>query len=80
MKYIAVSEELNFDEIAERVWGGAEDTIKTIREHNLEEEFMALLEELFFEETPTFGQINDFLWFDDDQIFQWLGLIEEEEE
>ena len=45
-----------------------------------EEELMLLLDEIFLESIPTLTEVNDILWFDDEMIFESLGIIEEEEE
>lgn len=64
-------------------WSGAIDTLNTIMEHNKEDEFMDYLEEMFFEssyEIPTMTELNDFLWFDDQTIFEDLGINEDDDE
>ena len=64
-------------------WGGAIDTLNTIRDNNKEYEFMDYLEGIWFEssyEMPTLTELNDFLWFDDQTIFEDLGIGEDEEE
>lgn len=48
-------------------------------EHRKEEEFEALIEELYpdgIDET----QLNDILWFDSEWVFECLGINEEEDE
>ena len=62
-----------------KAWSGAVDTQETILNEGKGEEFDSLIEELYpdgIEET----QLNDLLWFDDDLIFEMLGIAEEEEE
>lgn len=64
-------------------WGGAIDTLNTIEEHNKEDELMDYLEEIWFEsafEIPTLTELNDFLWFDDETIFEGLGIGEDDED
>lgn len=59
-------------------WSGAIDTKNTIVEHNKEDEFDFLIEELYpdgIDET----KLNDILWFDPEWIFEVLGIQEEEE-
>ena len=58
-------------------WSGAINTLKTIEENEKEEELMTLLENTF-EDVPTETEVNDFLWFDDDFIFEQLGIEMEE--
>ena len=57
-------------------WSGAIDTLETIKEHRKIKQLESLIEELFFEETPTETQINDFLWFEDEYIFKQLNIKE----
>ena len=75
-----IYKEMNtFEELQEMVWGGAVATLDDIVKHNKENELMELLEEIF-PEGATETEINDFLWFDDEYIYESLGIGEEEEE
>ena len=69
MKYTQETSMNNFN-----AWSGAKDTLQTIREHNKIEDLEYLMEELFQETTPTETEINDFLWFEDEYIFECLGI------
>lgn len=60
-------------------WSGAIATKDLIIENNKEDEFDALIEELYpdgIDET----QLNDILWFDDEWVFESLGIEEEDED
>ena len=60
-------------------WSGAVSTLERIIEEGLCDELEAIIEELYpdgIDETT----LNDILWFDSDTVFEWLGIIEEEEE
>lgn len=62
-----------------KAWSGAVDTQQRIIEENKEEEFDQLIEELYpdgIDET----QLNDILWFEEDWIFENLGISLEDEE
>ena len=62
-----------------KAWSGATYTQNRIIEENKENEFDQLIEELHpdgLDET----QLNDLLWFDDEWIFEQLGMSEELEE
>ncbi len=64
----------NFD-----AWSGAVDTKNRILEENKGDDFDNLIDELYpdgLSET----QLNDILWFEEDWIFESLGITEEEEE
>ena len=72
-----------FSWLLNNCWSGAIDTLNTIMEYNKEDEFMDYLEEMFFEssyEIPTMTELNDFLWFDDQTIFEDLGINEDNDE
>ena len=73
-----IKKEINgFNELADMVWSGAVDTIKGIQNANKEDEFMNFLEEVFCDEVPTDTEVNDFIWFERDYIYENLGLTED---
>lgn len=60
-------------------WSGAVATKDLIIENNKEDDFDALIEELYpdgIDET----QLNDILWFDSEWVFECLGINEEEDD
>lgn len=60
-------------------WSGAIDTKQAILDANKGDEFDSLMDELYpdgLSET----QLNDILWFEEDWIFEMLGINEDEEE
>ena len=61
-------------------WSGAEDTIETVKKHGKMDELQAYIEEVFDEREPTETEINDFVWFESDDIYRYLGIDEDEEE
>lgn len=80
-----VCREIDFNDLQNMVWSGAEDTVENIANASMEDELMGLLEETFMETVPTETEINDFLWFDSEYIYETLGLnedgeVEEEDE
>lgn len=72
-----IKKDYNFNDLKKNSWSGAIDTLETIEENEKEEELMTLLENTF-EDVPTETEVNDFLWFDNDFIFEELGIIREE--
>ena len=65
---------VNFD-----AWSGAVDTKERIIQEGKADEFDNLIDELYpdgLSET----QLNDILWFEEDWIFETLGISTEEEE
>jgi hypothetical protein len=60
-------------------WAGAVDTLNKILEEGKGEELEQLLDEIFpdgAEET----EVNDLLWFDDEYVFEMLGIKTDEDE
>ena len=76
--YITVKEEMDFNDLMNNCWSGAIATLQKVEEEGKEEELMMLLEEITH--TPSITEINDILWFDNEMIFESLGIEEDEEE
>ena len=57
-----------------QAWSGAEETLKTIIRENKTEELEFLIEELY-PDGLTETKLNDILWFEDEWIFEQLGII-----
>ena len=68
--------EMDYRTLKNNSWSGALDTLKDIEEADKEDELMYLLEEIFADTTPTETEVNDFLWFERDYIYENLGLDE----
>ena len=60
-------------------WSGAVETKERIIQEDKAEDFDSLIEDLYpdgLSET----QLNDILWFEEDWIYESLGIADEEEE
>ena len=67
--------EMDYRTLKNNSWSGALDTLKDIEEADKEDELMYLLEEVVFADTtPTETEVNDFLWFERNYIYENLGL------
>ena len=66
--------EYDFDDLYENSWSGAIDTLDTIIKNNMENELMEHLEEIFDNQIPTETEVNDYLWFESDYIYECLGI------
>ena len=77
---LEVKQEVNFEDLKKNCWSGALNTLSTIEEEGKEEELMNHLEDIFYDSTPTMTELNDYLWFEDESIYDALGIAEEEEE
>lgn len=72
-----IRKEINgFYELADMVWSGAVDTLEDIQNANKENEFMDLIEMVFCDDVPTDTEVNDFIWFERDYIYENIGLTE----
>jgi hypothetical protein len=60
-------------------WSGAVDTKNVILENNKAQHFELLMEELY-PDGMTDTHLNDILWFEEDWIFEMLGINQDEEE
>ena len=84
---IYVKKELDFNDIVKETWC-CEFVLDAIEKAEKEDDFMIHLEEIFFmndSEIPTITELNDYIRFETDTIFECLGLnedgeLEEEEE
>ncbi len=59
-------------------WSGAVDTLDRIQREGKCEELENILEDLY-PDGMTETQLNDLLWFDSEQIYEWLGIRSEEQ-
>lgn len=75
-----VKTDLDFNDLENECWE-CDSVLDAISENNKEEEFMALLEEQFNGDIPDMTDLNDFIRFEDDFIFDALGIrIDDDEE
>ena len=56
-------------------WSGAVDTLDRIIEEGKCEELEAMLEDMY-PEGMTDTELNDLLWFDWENVFEWLEIEE----
>lgn len=75
-----IKNDFSFEDLRNECWNGAVDTLDRVEEEGKEEELMDLLEEVFSGDIPTLTEVNDYLRFEDSEIFDVLEINEEEEE
>lgn len=66
----------DFSRLYNNSWSGARDTLEDIIKADLEEEFMQYLDEMFGADEIGDTELNDFIWFERDTIYDYLGLDE----
>ena len=66
----------DFGRLYENSWSGARQTLDDIRNADLEEEFMQYLDEMFGADEVGGTELIDFIWFERDTIYDYLGLDE----
>lgn len=59
-------------------WSGAKDTIKYLTDSEMDT-IESILEDLYFDGGMSETDINDFFWFEEDTIAEWLGYANFEE-
>ena len=69
-----IVKEYEFEDIYKNSWSGAINTLNIIRENDMENELMVHLEDMFFDKIPTETEVNDYLWFESDYIYECLGI------
>ena len=69
---LTVSRELNLKEF--EALAGGKQRLERIIELDKVQEVEDLINEIFNNETITETELNDFLWFDDDYIAEYLGM------
>lgn len=73
-----VKTEINdFNKVAEMAWSGAFQVCQEIINQDREAEAMALIEEIFWEKTPSETKLNDFIWF---ELADMMDLYKEDTE
>lgn len=70
---VTTSNDMDFGDIYRNAWDGAVDTLNAVLDEGKEGELMELLDELYHDGVDEI-ELNDFLAFEDDYIFQNLDI------
>jgi len=70
---LSIVKDISAFEMKDELWSGALDTLRTITESDKLQDLMDLLEDMY-PEPVGITTLNDMLWFDDDFIFEQLGI------
>lgn len=76
MDTVEIQISLTFEDLKENCWSGAIYTLEKIEKEEKEKELMEYLNMIFedCEELPTLTDLNDILWFEDDEIEEYLSI------
>ena len=77
---LEVKQYMDFEDLKNNCWSGAINTLQRVEDEGKEEELMNHLEDIFYDNIPTMTELNDYLWFEDEGIFESIGITEEDEE
>ena len=69
-----IMKEYDFEELYKDSWSGAINTLDSIMKNDMENELMEHLEDIFSDQIPTETEVNDYLWFESDYIYECLGI------
>ena len=70
---LRIVKEISGYELKDELWEGALETLETIDENDKMQDLMGLLEDIY-PEPVDITTVNDLLWFEDDFIFEQLGI------
>ena len=70
---LSIIKDINWFELKDELWSGALDTLGTITDNGKLQDLMSLLEDMY-PEPVSITTINDLLWFDDEFVFDQLGI------
>ena len=76
---ITVTKEIqNIYQLSDNTWSGGHDTVRTIIGHGspYTDRLEQHLEEMFSDRTPSDTELNDYLWFESEEIYKAIGLNE----
>lgn len=77
---LEIKEEFSFEDLKNKCWSGALNTLERIEKEGKESQLMNLLNEVCLEVIPTMTEVNNYLWFEDEDIFECLEIESEDEE
>ena len=70
----------NYRELENVCWGQARNVLQEIYDNDYEEELIDHLTEIFADNTPTLTELNDYISYDWEYIYDAIGLKESKED
>lgn len=75
-----IKQDMDFNDLWNNCWGQASNILDEIYEADKEDELMSYLEDIFFDDIPTLTEVNDVLAYDWEQIYDAIGMSEDEDD
>lgn len=70
----------NYRELENVCWGQARNVLQEIYDNDYEEELIDHLTDIFSDNTPTLTELNDYISYDWEYIYDAIGLKESKED
>lgn len=70
----------SFDDLQNRCWGQAISVLDEVYNADKEDELLAHLEDVFFMAEPTITDINDYISYDWEEIYDAIDMGEDEDD
>lgn len=77
---IEVKKEMNFTQLLENSWEGAETFLYEVLGAGKEDELMQHLSEVFYDGPADMHELNDYLRYNSDSIREYIGMNKEDED
>ena len=74
---ITITEQISLSEF--KPWSGAVETLDRVIREGKEDLLESIISDMY-PEGLTSTQLNDILWFEQDAVFEWCGITDEEDE
>lgn len=77
---IEVKREMDFGDLLEYCWGQALTILREIYDKDKEDDLMELLEMYFGDEIPSLTEINDYLAYEWEDIYEQIGMNDDDDD
>ena len=77
---IEVKKEMNFTQLLENCWEGADTFLYEVQDAGKEDELMQHLSEVFYDGPADMYELNDYLRYNSDSIREYIGMNKEDED
>ena len=75
---LSIIKEISSFELKGELWSGALHTLETVAQKDKLQDLMYMLEDMY-PEPVGITTVNDLLWFDDESVFEQLGIGQTDE-